>query len=1454
LTGNNYIFAAVLLGLLAALVFSIIRNFQIRKQQKKQAAILSTIYDILPDLLFTKDTNGVFTSCNRSFEILHGMKEPEIIGKTTANLFPDDFYQDKGHVQQIKTLDETVFKEKRPVKGQGWRTYADGKRRFVETIRVPLMQDGEVTGLLGIARDMTELRTLFEQYERQATTLSCIYSALPDIVFTKDRNGVFTSCNHAYGKLQGRGESEIIGKTSADLYEDKELARFFASLDEKLFNERIPVKEQSWKTFPDGSERFLETVRVPLIQDGEVTGLLGIGRDITEPKTLLEQYKNQATTLYAIYNAMPDVVFIKDLNGVFTSCNNAFAKLHGCGESEIIGKTSADLYADKEQVQHILDMDAVAFNERRPIKGQAWRSFISGERKFMETIRVPLIQDDEVIGLLGIGRDMTEFKNLLDELDRTHKLAELMLDTIPFCCFMINKKHKCFACNSEATRLFKMDCKQEFIDQFIRLSPKYQPDGWLSAKLAHLYLEKAFDEGHCSFEWVHQLLDGTRIPVQTTLVRVSYNNDYVVMGYVRDMREHVEMINEIEKQNILLKTLNNVSAMLLDPEIEKFEGNLFDSMSLIAQAIDVERVSIWKNYSRGERLYCTLAYQWLSTSSPRADGHIPDISYDDNIPGCEEPLSKGRSLNIMAHNMFQQPQTPRGEVLSAFAVPVFVRDKFWGFVAFDDRHNEHKFVKNEELILRSISRMIACALIRNDMARDIRTSNTQLEIMVKEARKASTAKSDFLAKMSHEIRTPMNAIVGMAELALREKDMHTAHRHIITIRQASANLLSIINDILDLTKIESGKMEIISDDYLFSSLMNDVISIIKMKLVDSQLRFTVNIDSGIPNELRGDETRVRQILINLLSNAVKYTDEGFVSFTVTGELHDDDTVILTIMVKDSGRGIKQEDMKKLFDDFSQLDTAKNKSIEGTGLGLAITWNILEAMGGDIMVASEYGKGSTFTVTLPQTFNSRHKLAAVKNPEEKTVLVYERRDIYADSIIATLENLGVNCELASTGITFRRKLSSNTYPFIFLAPALYEHGKSAIAEHALSSTIVMLTEFGETTPTGDFNILAMPAHCISVANVLNGVSEAYFYKENEALLNFTSPDVRVLVVDDIKTNLIVTEGLLLPYKIQVDLCKSGIEAIDAVKDIHYDLVFMDHWMIEMDGVEATKRIRELGYEDKYFREIPIIALTANAIAGTRDMFIKNGFNDFLAKPIDTVKLNTILERWIPKKKQLKVAGARETGTSTTDAALSLPLSEIDGLNTKKGIALTGGSVKRYRETLSVFYDDGIDKIAELKASFEAGDMNLYTIHVHALKSAAANIGAEALSAAARDLELAGKRTDMDFLKMHNASFLTALESLLRSIHGKLAVQHEDGEKADASPDTEALRPRLLKLKQSIEALDARTMNTSIDTLAAMNLPADTAAVIQSISRNILIAEYDEALILTESLLGDSSPQD
>jgi len=665
----------------------------------------------------------------------------------------------------------------------------------------------------------------------------------------------------------------------------------------------------------------------------------------------------------------------------------------------------------------------------------------------------------------------------------------------------------------------------------------------------------------------------------------------------------------------------------------------------------------------------------------------------------------------------------------------------------------------------------------------ITTSIISYRFLYKPAVDLAYSRDEFLARMSHEIRTPMNAITGMAELALRENMSDTAKEHIFTIKHAGANLLSLINDILDFSKIESGKLEIIPTKYMLSSLINDTVNIIRMRLIEKPLRFFTNIDGNIPNNLYGDDLRLRQIILNLLTNALKYSEKGHIGLIIAIDKHIDKRIWLKISVTDTGKGIKPEDQKKLFGEFVQVDTRKNKGIEGTGLGLAITKHLCLAMGGDIKVESEYGAGSVFTITVPQDVESQEPFAKVDEPEKNKVLIYERRLVSAKSVCWTLDNMNVSNTLTTTLNEFTDALRREEWSYVFSGYGLYKNIKPLLEQDnsafygGKKPPVALMVEWGTEDYVPDVRFVSVPLQSLAIANLLNGKEDHKGYHKISGAVRFTSPRARILVVDDISTNLKVAEGLLSPYRTVVDTCLTGSQSIETAKQNEYDIILMDHMMPEMDGIEATAAIRAWEKENN-LKRVPIIALTANAVVGMREMYLENDFDDYLSKPIDVSKLDEILDRWIPSEKKEAPPSPTPSGSGTegdnqksqegrsTVEPVEIGFS-IPGVDIKKGITMTGGTLDIYKKVLVLFCKDIDGRTPFLQKELSTDTMRTFVTHVHAIKSAAASIGAAEVSSFAVKFEAAGNNGDTAFISENMPAFLQQLEELKKNILAALS---------------------------------------------------------------------------------------
>ncbi|MCL2210415.1 MAG: ATP-binding protein [Treponema sp.] len=714
--------------------------------------------------------------------------------------------------------------------------------------------------------------------------------------------------------------------------------------------------------------------------------------------------------------------------------------------------------------------------------------------------------------------------------------TQIMIDAAPFCTIFWDNDLTLIDCNNEAVKMFDMIDKQDFIDNFVQLSPQFQPDGIPSGEKGQALVGKALKEGYSRFEWMHQKLNGEQIPTEIICIRVKYKGEFTVTEYIRDLREQKAMIAEMRKAEI--------------------------------------------------------------------------------------------------------------------------------------------------------------------------------------AEESSKAKSEFLAKMSHEIRTPMNAILGITEIQLQDDMLPQVTKDALERIYNSADLLlGIINDILDLSKIEAGKLELMPAQYDIASLIHDTVQLNIMRYESKPIEFRLNVDENTPIIMTGDELRIKQILNNILSNAFKYTYEGMIGLKVYSEKDDSsayDDINLVFRISDTGQGMTADQVKKLGSEYARFNMEANRKTEGTGLGMNITRNLLRMMNGKIDIESTPGMGSVFTIHIPQK-------------------------------CADHEPIG-------------REMADNLMQ-------------------------------------------------LNAANALK--------IKNVQIKREFMPYGRVLIVDDVETNLYVAKGLMAPYGLSIDTAMSGFEAIEKIREgMEYDIIFMDHMMPKMDGIEATKLIRSFNYKK------PVVALTANALTGQAEMFIQSGFDEFISKPIDIRQLNMTLNRLIRDK---------------------YPPDVIEAARKQKDDLIHGVNNQAVEPQLAEYFiRDAIKAAAVMEAIFinkcrRADDINTFVINVHAMKSALANVGEKDLCEEASKLEHSGREKD-------NKTILTALPSFLEKLYGVIykfeaKIQKDaNGDEGDMS----LLKEKLLQIRDACSIYNKKTAKDILSQLKDKSWPSNVKEHLDTLSGFLIHSEFDEAV--------------
>lgn len=673
-----------------------------------------------------------------------------------------------------------------------------------------------------------------------------------------------------------------------------------------------------------------------------------------------------------------------------------------------------------------------------------------------------------------------------------------------------------------------------------------------------------------------------------------------------------------------------------------------------------------------------------------------------------------------------------------------------------------------------------------------------------ELEKSTNMKSDFLANMSHEIRTPMNAVIGMAEMALREDLPPNARSCINQIKAAGNALLTIINDILDFSKIESGKMDIIETEYEPMSVIYDVANIVLTRLNEKDVELILDVTPSLPNKLMGDSIRLKQVLLNLANNAAKFTTKGKIALKIDYTISAPGEIVLSATVEDTGIGIKEEDMEKIFQSFQQVDSKRNRNIEGTGLGLAISKQLLSLMHGSIRVESQYEKGSTFSFSLPQKIVDATPSIRVKAPESLLTAGLISNPYLRDSLNEDMKQLGVKY-LQLQSAKDLDTLPEDERLFLFIERPMF----SAEVKHYIWNhpqlIAVLIINFYDQASYGIPNLLVLkkPFFSLNIAMLLNG-EELYGDDSSETCeFDFTAPEARILIVDDNAVNLTVAEGLLEPLKMKIDTVISGKDAIDAITNApnQYDIIFMDHMMPELDGVETTHIIRSFHPE---YNEVPIIALTANAVEGTRDMFFRAGMNDFVAKPIEVRMLVSKVKQWLPVEKLKKLHNI-STGSSTAKHTKI----KVGDLDTAFAIKFIGDEAL-FWTVLKVYYRSIEKKAKLIKSLEEQENWTSFTIEVHALKSASRQIGAMSLSEKAASLERAGNARDSAAIHRDTDAMLEQYLAYLPVLEPFCAEEDENlQDKERISPDI--LRDCFAGMRKALDELDMDGMEAVIQTM-------------------------------------------
>jgi PAS domain S-box-containing protein len=1413
---------------------------KLKEELQTQKDRFQTLLNSTPDGYLLLDTKGFVVDVNNSYIQMSGYTKDELIGESIDNIdLTKTPYENNELIQEVKSKGHLVFETKHKHKNE---------ESFDAEISVSYssLEDGLLFTLI---RDISDRKKEEKRLKDEQFLLETIINTIPVRIFWKDLDGRYLGANKLFlNDASLKHESEIIGKNDFEMVWKKEAELYRADDKEVMFSSKSKLNIIERQTHLDGKEIIVDTSKVPLKDTkGDVTGVIGVYRDITDEYAISSSLKESRDDLESIFKVARDGIVIIDLETNFLKVNDAFANINGYSREELMTLSCFTLTPeeDREKSKKVI---ATVLEQGYYNNFEKLCTRKDGKLIYMN-LSLALMPDKKRI--IVNAKDITAKKEYELQLLKSKSLLEDEVEARTEALTLMQQNYQRFINNlGREFVIYSIDVNTDEVLFISEASEKifgYKPYEF-AGYLWHDIIDWDEDSRLKSYEninilkeeksdFTYALLsfkkpDGTYKIVQQTSYSVkdangkcikidgivedvteyelaaekyrrfikNFGSDFVIYSYNPDT--HIlSYISEASEKIIGIKYNEMIGKSWVD--LIKWDADslqiAFDSNQKIFNGVEDSNQIVVSFYKEnGEKRICkatSFAIRDKDGECVSIDGIMEDITDQVNATlKLEESeqfsrnIMEGAADAIVTINEFGIIQAFNKAAEQLFG---YDRDEAIGknvnLLVPNPYHDNHdKYLQNylQTGVKKAIGTTAELSAIRKDgsefpasirigeiktdnrriftaLIQDISTRKAYENAIIRskeEAESAARMKSDFLANMSHEIRTPMNAIIGMSHLLL-DTDLDDKQLNYMTkVYRSSELLLNIINDILDMSKIDSGQLNIENISFNLDTVLEDITDAVSLSLKKKRIELTYWVDTDVPLNLIGDPMRLRQILLNLINNAIKFTKEkeGDIVLHINIKKLEKDSIVLHISVEDNGIGMSKEQQDKLFQAFVQADASTTRNYGGTGLGLVISKRLVEMMDGKIWVDSRLNEGSTFHFTA--TFgidNTKDELLDENILGNRNILFVDDNKSIRAMIEATMKRSGLNIEIAANAYEALKIIIKSTHGIDLIVTDWKMHDIDGVDlikvirnedDLVKQPEVLVLSGYQRSLVENafeglDVNYYLEKPFCLSSLN--DKITEIFMKSskydlENIPLKNSSKESFKqlcgayILLAEDNEINKELTIDLLDSVGVSAVVASNGQEVLDRLKEDEFDGILMDCQMPVMDGYEATRRIRE----DEKYKDLPIIALTANAMTEDFKRSIDAGMNDQVNKPIRPDDLFAAMTKWITPSKPIKEDNQVSTEDEVSDSyedSMMKKLKSISELDIQSAMITTQNNLGLYIRILRKFLNSQRNFRDRFQKAISSSDKSAPQREAHTLKGIAGNIGADELYKLSQELE-------------------------------------------------------------------------------------------------------------------------